>query len=265
MPTIGQRTVAVAALAAAGLAFATHCGHQQSQCEPFRRPTSIPTLPSNAATARAVEQSGFRYEPCPGQPRYRLVRPGPRALTADELGEVRRKLLTPTPGLRGVGIGSCACDVPKTPAEKSASCVSISVGAGDLDPPALAQLISGRVEALSLGAVAVAVRVDVHAKPEPRCLPEDPGCGPIPVAQQCIADIQYVPGRPRVPVFEKLNGGDCAHDGECDSALCGDSCYSTRGLDSDFVIGSCFTFSGMKPNALCGCVAGQCTFFTQPP
>jgi hypothetical protein len=205
---------AVAALATAALTFAVHCGHEQSRCEPLRRPAPKPALPSDAATGRAVEQSGFRYQTCQGRPRYRLIRPGTRALAADEIREVGRNLLPPTPGPARIGIGSCACDVPRTAEQSSALCVSISLRAGDLDPAALAALISHRVEALSLGAAAVMVRVDLHAKPGPRCLPEDPGCGPIPVAQECLADIGYVPGRPRVPVFENLNGGECAHDGE---------------------------------------------------
>ncbi len=197
------------------------------------------------------------------RPRYRLVRSGTRALTADEIREVGRNLLPPTPGPTRIGIGNCACGAPKTPAESSALCVSISLRAADLDPPALAALISRRVEALSLGAAAVMVRVDLHAKPGPRCLPADPGCGPIPVAEQCLADVGYVPWRARVPVFEKLGGGECAHDGECDSGTC-TSCFSTRERDR-YIMGDCFSPFGMKHNALCGCVAGQCTFFTQSP
>jgi len=56
---------------------------------------------------------------------------------------------------------------------------------------------------------------------------------------------------------------DCA-DGECDSGEC-DSCFSTRESDRYINGGACFFFSGMKPKALCGCVAGQCTFFVQTP
>jgi hypothetical protein len=39
-----------------------------------------------------------------------------------------------------------------------------------------------------------------------------------------------------------------------------DSCYSTRERDRYFS-GDCFFPSGMKPGALCGCVAGRCIFF----
>jgi hypothetical protein len=84
------------------------------------------------------------------------------------------------------------------------------------------------------------------------------------VGQRCLADVGYLPGRARTLVFDRLNGGDCAHDGECDSGEC-DSCFSTRESDRYINGGACFFFSGMKPKALCGCVAGQCTFFVQTP
>jgi hypothetical protein len=264
--TVGQRMVVIAALAAATMPFAVHCGHERSRCEPVRTLAPTPELPSDAETVRAVEQAGFRYERCQVRPRYRLVRSGTRALTTDEKVEVGRHLLPSTPGPSAARIGICDCEPrPKAPGEESPVCVSISLRAGDLEPPALAALISRRLESLSLGAATLTVRVDLHAKPGPRCLPDHPGCGPIPVGQRCPADIGYAPGRARKPVFERIDGGDCAHDGECDSGICGDSCYSTRELDRYIDAGSCFAITGMKPNALCGCVAGQCTFFTQTP
>jgi hypothetical protein len=99
--------VVAAAPAAAALTFAVHCGHEQSRCDPLRRPGPTPALPSDVATGRAVEQSGFHYQTCPGRPRYRLVRPGTRALTSDEIREVGRNLLptTPATALRGEGFG----------------------------------------------------------------------------------------------------------------------------------------------------------------
>jgi hypothetical protein len=257
---MGPRAIAVAALAATVLPVAVRCGHEPLRCEPVRRPTQRVALPSEAETVLAVERAGFRYEPCENLSRYRLVRPGTRVLTQDEMLAIGRHLLDATPGSSGTGIGVCACGATPDPPPP---CLSFSLRAGAMDPPALAALLSSRVEALSLGTAALSVRVDLHAKPSPRCLPEDPGCGPIPVGHQCLADVRYLPGRPRTPVFERLNGGDCAHDGECDSGEC-DSCFSTRESDR-YISGDCFFPSGMKPNALCGCVAGQCTFFVQAP
>src|SRR4051812_33525417 len=134
--TVGQRIAAVAALAMATLPFAVHCAHDRSRCEPVRRPAPVATPPSDPGTARAVEQEGFRYERCEIRARYRLVRPGTRALTADEMRAVVHNLLPATSEPRGIGIGTCVCETkPMTPEEKSLSCVSISLRAGDLDPP----------------------------------------------------------------------------------------------------------------------------------
>ena len=117
-----------------------------------------------------------------------------------------------------------------------------------------------RLQSLALDDATVGVRVDLHRKPGPRCTPDDPSCGPIPVARdKCPADVGYRPDTSRTVIFEQLHGGACAHDGDCDSGTC-ESCFSTRESDR-YIVGDCFFMTGMKPNALCGCVAGRCTFF----
>jgi hypothetical protein len=224
----------------------------------------MPAPPADADTLREIEKAGFRYERCENRARYRLVRAGKRALTSDEMSAVGRGLLPPTSGPASVGIGSCECaTTEKAPGHVRPLCVSISLRAADLDPPALAGLVSRRIEELALADATVGIRVDLHAKPGPRCLPDDPPCGPIPVGQRCPSDVGYVAGRTRQTIFEQIDGGPCSHDGECDSGTC-DSCFSTRESDR-FIAGDCFAINGMKPNALCGCVAGQCRFFVQTP
>jgi len=220
--------------------------------------------PSDADTIRAVEQAGFHYERCERTARYRLVRVGKRPLTFDEVKKMARDLLPPTPGgPRSTGIGMCECGSANVLGPDRPLCLSISYRDGDLDPPTIAALVSRRVEAMSLGDATVRVRVDLYAKPEPRCLPGDPGCGPIPLGQRCIAETGYVPGKPRTLVYDKrFAGGPCAHDGECDSGEC-PSCITTRA--DPYISGDCFFPSDMKPNAYCGCVAGQCAFFVQGP
>jgi hypothetical protein len=267
-PTLGP--VLLAAVGATSLLLLLQCAHERAECEPVRvSHVPRPRPPSGADTIRAVEQAGFRYEPCERMSRYRLVRAGKRPLTFDEMNELRRDLLPPTEGPVSTGIGICDCEeTTAAPAGTGPppSCVSIWIRAGDLDPPTIATLVSRRIEAMSLGDPTVRIRVDLHKKPEPRCLPSDPGCGPIPVGQMCLADVGYTPGGKRTLVFDpRMSGGDCAHDGECDSETCVTSCFSTRGSDQYIKVGGCFSMSGMKPNALCGCVAGQCNFFVQGP
>jgi hypothetical protein len=257
-------TLVLAGVAAISLLLHLRCGHRAQTCPPVRRPSAETAPPFDADTLRAVKAAGFRYERCEGRPRYRLLRPGTRDLTDGEMQELERNLLPATPGPSAARIGTCECATSAAATGTPQTlCISIALRAGDLDPPALANLLSGRIEALSLRDVRVRVRVDVHAKPGPRCLPSDRGCGPIPIAQKCPADVGYVPGGPRHAVFERLDGGPCSHDGECDSGTC-DSCFSTRESDRH-ISGDCFSIAGMKPNALCGCVAGSCTFFTQSP
>ena len=41
-------------------------------------------------------------------------------------------------------------------------------------------------------------------------------------------------------------------------------CQVSRENDR-YMVGDCFSLTGMKPNALCGCVAGRCTFFVPSP
>jgi len=262
-PTPGP--VLLAAVAAASLPVLFQCAHEWKRCEPVRVSHSPrPAPPSDADTIRAVEKAGFRYVRCERAARYRLVRAGKRPLTFEEIKELTRGLLPPTPGPTSTAIGMCDCGLTgKVPGQDPPLCLSISYRDGDLDPPTIATLVSRRVEALSFGDAAVGVRVDLHAKPEPRCLPSDPGCGPIPVGHECIADVAYSPGRTRTPVFDRMDGGPCAHDGECDGGTCS-TCVSTRESRGIILLG-CFSVSGMKPNSLCGCVAGQCTFFVQGP
>lgn len=260
-PTFGP--VLLAAVAAASLPLLFQCAHERERCWPVRvRHTPPPSPPSDPDTIRGVEQAGFRYEPCERGARYRLVRAGKRPLTFEEINELRRGLLPPTPGPASTAIGMCDCGLTAKPGQDP-PCLSISYRDGDLDPPTLATLVSRRIEAMSLGDASLGVRVDLRAKPEPRCLPGDPGCGPIPVGQRCIAELGYVPGKPRTLVFdERMAGGPCAHDGECDSGDC-PSCITTRA--DPYITGGCFFPSDMKPNAYCGCVAGQCAFFVQGP
>jgi hypothetical protein len=266
-----RRAIGLAAVAGTCLALGLRCAHETIPCPTTREvPRRWPEPPSDPTTARAVEQTGFRYDRCAHGPRYRLSRAGTRALSLDELRAVKDHLLPPTSGPSSTAIGICGCETGAKSAAESGGevaplCLSIFLRAGDLDPPALAALVAERLRSLSLDDAAVGVRVDLHAKPGPRCSPDDPACGPIPVSRdKCPADVGYRPGASRTPVFRQPDGGgECAHDGECDSGTC-ESCFSTREIDRS-ISGDCFYSSGMKANALCGCVSGRCTFFVPGP
>lgn len=246
----------------------TSIRHETNPCPPARDvPRPPPAPPSDAPTVHGVEQAGFRYEPCTRGGRYRLIRAGKRALSMDDLMAIKTGLLPPTPGPAWTSISDCACDgAPEAGGGTSRLCIAIRLRADDLDPPAIAKLVAGRLQSLSMDDAALGVRIDLHWKPGPRCTPDNPACGPIPVARdKCPADVGYRADSTRVLVFQDQDpGGDqCRHDGECDSSFC-ESCFSTRELDRT-ISGDCFYRSGMKPHALCGCVAGRCTFFVPGP
>lgn len=102
---------------------------------------------------------------------------------------------------------------------------------------------------------------------EPRCLPDDPGCGPQPTPHSSSRAC-YRPDRARKalhPVTQLTEPGSsrsaCQHDGECMIVGCGNACERYEYLA---VSTNCLEpFELGRDDVLCGCVAGHCSFFHQ--
>jgi len=103
---------------------------------------------------------------------------------------------------------------------------------------------------------------------EPRCLPSDPACGPIPFGRRSLEKSLYVADWPRISgrgsAHSSVETGACAHDGECFNSGCGYSCLSTRDPHPFW-----FDCLGLPESErllrdhYCGCVDRICSWFTQ--
>ncbi len=100
-----------------------------------------------------------------------------------------------------------------------------------------------------------------HGPFSPRCLPDDPSCGPEPHRG---FDGCYRPDAKRTVVlqFSRNGGNRCRHDGECAIVGCGNACapFTHYGI-----VTNCIAPRELEenPDSLCGCVDGHCAFFTQ--
>jgi hypothetical protein len=105
----------------------------------------------------------------------------------------------------------------------------------------------------------------ITEEPQPRCAAGDPMCGPAPVGQEhecyrATAERELLPPRaPDDPVRAPARS-DCAHDGECVIAGCGNVCVNYRLSD---IATNCLGYAWLDENAFCGCVEGGCSFFRQ--
>lgn len=96
----------------------------------------------------------------------------------------------------------------------------------------------------------------------PRCAPDDPACGPTPYSGT-LESAGYACERDRTTfawtLEEGLSRGACTHDGECVEAGCGNHCvaWPEAGFGA-----TCEGYLDLESApALCGCVAGTCTWF----
>jgi hypothetical protein len=96
----------------------------------------------------------------------------------------------------------------------------------------------------------------------PRCLADDPECGPEAFDHGCIGELGYRPGARRVPITQIRAGAhdDCDHDGECVASGAGPPCNSTRKIDPhiSYING----LDHAPPGALCGCIDHACALFS---
>ncbi len=104
---------------------------------------------------------------------------------------------------------------------------------------------------------------------EPRCSAASANCLPIPYTrhpQMLLGEhlqYRYQYGAARTVVDDHRNAAGeerCKHDGDCVVGGCGNAC---RAWDSPPQSGICIAYRKLS-DALCGCVSGECQWFTQP-
>jgi hypothetical protein len=157
------------------------------------------------------------------------------------------------------GLGLC-CDHAVRPAGgRVVPCLRVSLGLCQMSERDLAALIDE-----ALAGVPAEITIGVSVRPESlvgaRRTPPDRDCVPVP-----WGSAEYHPEGDRTPVaaaidplLGRLSSGECAHDGECMRAGCGNQCvpWTMSGP------GTCEGYTNMD-DALCGCVEGTCTWFVQ--
>lgn len=111
---------------------------------------------------------------------------------------------------------------------------------------------------VGLEAATLQIQLDLSPAPPPRCLPDDPWCGPQPYSRGCLSESPYRRNEPRQAL--RFGSGTCEHDGDCSQDSECDSCQSRF---EQFFSLSCENFLGFPADAYCGCVEHHCGWFTQ--
>jgi hypothetical protein len=158
------------------------------------------------------------------------------------------------PGVETLGIGGCC------PAEGQENVLCVHVYMNGCMTPAedVARRIQADLRADRLGQITIGFLIS--APREPRCQPRDRDCGPEPYSGGRPSQ-----GRPRAAVhltdrsFGEFSGGQCAHDGECRRAGCGNHCVPWTEPSFE---ATCEAWDALQ-GAFCGCLDGQCTWFRQ--
>lgn len=92
----------------------------------------------------------------------------------------------------------------------------------------------------------------------PRCAGDDLACEPVPYNLREAYDPL---GDRHADVLGELSAGACEHDGECVQAGCGNHCVSWE-LGGAHEAATCEGYQFSRA-VFCGCVAGECAWFTQ--
>jgi hypothetical protein len=102
-------------------------------------------------------------------------------------------------------------------------------------------------------------------EPQPRCRPDEPGCGPEPLRH--AKDGCYRPSSTRVRLSPRWPDEPhssskyaCKHDGECNLNGCGNKCTNYR--IPQFAT-NCIGYDWLDEAQFCGCIQGECAFFRQ--
>lgn len=116
------------------------------------------------------------------------------------------------------------------------------------------------------------IAVEIEGRVEPRCSLGDPNCGPLPYHEPITDSYQETrnwAGDFTLPLRSTaehqtlrndLSAGSCTHAGDCVRAGCGNNCDAW--YQPVYATG-CPGFRDLS-DAYCGCVEGQCAWFTQP-
>jgi hypothetical protein len=186
-----------------------------------------------------------------------IVRDGEGEIGSPALATVERDLYRAVPQgpVKSAGIGGCACEHSGRDT-KWQLCVLLTVRDGVIGPVALAEQLATSVRALNAATATIRVEVSLIGPSGPRCAADDPACGPMPYLGECAVTPEKV-GHRRVVIEPGRSRGDCAYDGECTRAGCGNECATTREPHGP---GTCELRSSLQ-SALCGCVEGQCRWF----
>lgn len=210
-----------------------------------------------ASEAATVE--GLKHTVCEGEERAHVFsHEGGKTLSSqDELAflERHRAQLHALPGVKSTGWGICCRKGSVHP------CTNVEVDLCTTQMEGIARAFAGFVEKDALGDVQLNLVVRLSGLTGPRCDGKKGSCGPEPYVSVSLAKAGYRCDGERRRVMTQLAWGTCAHDGECQSAGCGNQCVPwTQGA----LIGTCEGYPAMEEApAFCGCVQGGCAWFLQ--
>jgi hypothetical protein len=189
-------------------------------------------------------------------------RAGKDRLRRDGVDAVAERVRAKLGAQQTYGLGACGRDV----SHRAFTCIRLTV---PICQPWLEEV--RRVAPVARGE-GLGIMVEIQGRTGPRCAAGEPNCGPLPYHAPAPGAHQETrnwagdftlplrPGAALQTVRDDLGSGSCTHAGDCVRAGCGNNCdawyqpvYGAR----------CPAFSDLS-DAYCGCLQGQCTWFTQP-
>jgi len=121
-----------------------------------------------------------------------------------------------------------------------------------------AEIIAAIAEDPILPRPATELSIELSGLLGPRCELDQASCAPEPFTTEA----RYDPFGKRGPRFHLgSRGGPCDHDGECMLSGCGNRCEHWT-CPGAYEASTCEGYSFSKPT-FCGCVRGECGFFSQ--
>jgi len=246
MRTAGRAIATIAAVCA--------CSHANRPCPAYReldRPLTALLAPSDPATTADVAAAGARYEVCPNRRSYIVVREGKRELTESEALAIRTAFFMGDG--QSASLGGCDCAETKPPR----LCIVVSLRENAATPADIARrLVTSAIDTRTKDATA-RVQVSILSVPRPRCAVGDPACGPVPYDAECVEKTSYSAKAARHIVGPGASG-QCAHDGDCRVAGCGNECVPGTALPENGI--ACDEHTELE-RAYCGCVNTACAWF----
>jgi hypothetical protein len=212
----------------------------------------------------------WRSQQCSGPFEVEWARHGSVDIDSSVLRELQRELWAAAlkEAKNGtIGVASCCKDPERIEqGQRLLPCLFVSYDLCALAMSDVVGLVESSLRSRGITDARLGLSFMLSGAAGPRCTPEDPTCGPVPLGagksaspgDRC-SNHRHPVDPPSSPAFRRFSRGSCAHDGECTIGGCGNRC--TAWTEGNF-ISTCEGYRKIQEvPAYCGCVDGACTWF----